>query len=269
MHTKKIVSTLGLLIAVLGLSIGVSYVAAAWSEPTGTPPANNLYVPVNATQNAQAKQSGLSVNTFAALGNGSLQQDVFFKGQVKGINPGSLNTTLRIGGVGTNGPRRVFTTINGNVTSQQTLGSSELINTTMNTLCADDTGQVVFCTTTTGSIAHLTIKYNKSSGNFVATLDQPIGQDLTIQSVTSTGYANAACVNVVATANRNTAQVITAGQTTATFAPVGSPATTGTWSSVTNQTISNFMVNGVVRNNGDSTGGGSSDVVIFDTPPCS
>lgn len=146
MHTKKIASTIGLLIAVLGLSVGISYVSAAWSDPTGGAPTNNLNVPVNATQNAQAKQSGLSVNTFAALGNGSLEQDVFLKGQLNGIEPGSTNPTLRIGGAGTAPtPQRVLTTVNGNVSSQKTIGSSELINPSYTPVCADETGQFVLC----------------------------------------------------------------------------------------------------------------------------
>lgn len=146
MHTKKIASTIGLLIAVLALSVGISYVSAAWSDPTGGAPTNNLNVPVNATQNAQAKQSGLSVDTFAALGNGSLEMDVFLKGQLNGIEPGSTNPTLRIGGSGTAPtPQRVLTTVQGNVSSQKTIGSSELINPSYTPVCADETGQFVLC----------------------------------------------------------------------------------------------------------------------------
>lgn len=142
---NKFTSTIKLVILGIILSVGLSY-AATWTGPTGVAPANNVDVPVNAGPTLQDKQGGLSVNTFAALGDAQLKQQAFFRGPVKGIDVGSTNPTLEIGGTSTTGAtKRVVTTVNGNLNSGATIGSTELKNTTLNTLCSDDRGHIVFC----------------------------------------------------------------------------------------------------------------------------
>jgi len=144
---NKTTSTIKLVILGILLSVGLSY-AATWTAPTGAAPTGNIDVPINAGPTLQEKKAGLSVNTFAALGDAQLKQQAFFRGPVKGIDVGSANPTLEIGGTTTGGTSaRVVTTVNGNLNSGVTIGSTELKNTTLNRLCSDDKGHVVFCPT--------------------------------------------------------------------------------------------------------------------------
>lgn len=59
---QKTISTIKSLILVLALTIGMSYVFAAWTGPTGTPPNNNADAPINVSEFAQYKNAGLSLN---------------------------------------------------------------------------------------------------------------------------------------------------------------------------------------------------------------
>lgn len=144
---NKFTSSIKLVVLGVILSVGLSY--AAFQSTTWTPGApltDNVDSPITAGPVLQDKQGGLSVNTFAALGNAELKQQAFFRGPVKGIDVGSANPTLEIGGTTTGGTSaRVVTTVNGNLNSGVTIGSTELKNTTLNRLCSDDKGHVVFC----------------------------------------------------------------------------------------------------------------------------
>lgn len=150
---KKFIPSLQLIILGVILSVGLSYAAIQspiWNP--GAPLVDNVDVPINAGTGLQEKKEGLSVNTFAALGDAQLMQQAFFRGPVKGIDVGSSNPTLEIGGVSTTGmPKRVVTTVNGNLDSGATIGSTELKNTTLTRLCADTSGHVVLCPSGSGS----------------------------------------------------------------------------------------------------------------------
>lgn len=166
---KKTISTLKLIALGIILSVGISY-AALWTGPTAAAPGGNVDAPITALVDAQEKLGNLSVNTFAALGNSALKQRAFFRGPVKGIDPGSSDPTLEIGG----GATRVVTTVNGNLNSGRTIGSTELINNVMNPLCADDAGHVVLCTDTSSGTSMIsgvivvtggkTVQINLTSG---------------------------------------------------------------------------------------------------------
>jgi hypothetical protein len=140
---NKFSSSLKLISAGILLSVGLSY-AATWTAPTQQPP-TGLDTPITVLSYHQEKPGGLSVNTFAALGNSQLKQQAFLRGPVKAIDPGSSDPTLEIGSVST----PVVTTANGNINSGQTIGATNLINSNLDTLCATDTGWVVRCGTTT------------------------------------------------------------------------------------------------------------------------
>ena len=126
------------------ISIGISY--AAWNTPTATPPADAIATPITAISPAQVKPAGLSVNTFAALGNASFKQRVLANGMLVSIDPTTPVQIFRIGGVNAAGTTiDVDTTISHDLISGDTLGSSYLKNTTLNPLCGDSTGTVVLC----------------------------------------------------------------------------------------------------------------------------
>jgi hypothetical protein len=147
MNTTKIFTTLKVIGIAIVLSVGLSYAAiqdTTWNP--GVPMADNVDVPINRTDRFQEKKGALSVNTFAALGDGQLMQQAFFRGTVKGIDVGSTDPTLEIGGTSTNGSsRRVVTTVYGDWNSGQTIGSTELRNTTLQRLCSEEDGRVVLC----------------------------------------------------------------------------------------------------------------------------
>jgi|GEM_PF-5089883 len=139
---KKNLLRVTLLLAVLTISIGISY--ATWTPGTA-PTSNVIPTPITAIEIDQIKPGSLSVNTFAALGSGRLKQDALFAGKLNAVGT-DPNLKFRIGG--TNSDKKtvnVDTTVSGNVISGKTLGASELRNTTLNPLCADSAGHIIFC----------------------------------------------------------------------------------------------------------------------------
>ncbi|MBI4118060.1 MAG: hypothetical protein HY455_00780 [Parcubacteria group bacterium] len=58
----------GFLLALI-LVVGISYVHAAWSEPTATPPNNNTAPPINEGAVDQVKDAGLSVDALTVFGD--------------------------------------------------------------------------------------------------------------------------------------------------------------------------------------------------------
>tara|TARA_B100000745_G_C20078269_1_gene368304 strand:+ start:221 stop:889 length:669 start_codon:yes stop_codon:yes gene_type:complete len=51
------------------LLLGYQYLGATWSEPTGSPPANNVDAPINVGSTDQVKNGGLSVDALAVFGD--------------------------------------------------------------------------------------------------------------------------------------------------------------------------------------------------------
>lgn len=148
-HHTHLFSTLRLVLLAVALSVGLSY-AAIWTSPSAGAPGSNIDAPITILSYNQDKPGNLSVNTFAANvlnGNSALKQQAFFRGPVKGIDPGSSAPTLEIGGLASDGTtiKRVVTTANGNINSGMTIGSSELMNNVLNPLCADEVGKVILC----------------------------------------------------------------------------------------------------------------------------
>ncbi len=133
------------------VSVGLSYVYAAWANPASTPPACTTSIPcdspVTALVTDQIKPSGLSVDTFIATQNAKFDQRTFFRGTIKGGAPLSPNPQLTIGGLAGTAPNDVITDVNGDVRSQGTLSSDELIAAAGSgtRLCADGVGHVVYC----------------------------------------------------------------------------------------------------------------------------
>ncbi len=143
---KQTISLIFTLILGLTLSVGLSYLHAAWSDPAGTPPAGNLYAPITTSDGAQVKEGGLSVNTFTATKHAQFDQRTFFRGSLKGGTPATTGV-LQIGGTPANADDqyRVRTNVTGDVYSLLTLGSTELISNEKNRLCGDTEGHVVLC----------------------------------------------------------------------------------------------------------------------------
>lgn len=141
---KKNIPFITTLLFTAVLSIGISY--AAWNTPSVVPPSNNIASPVTALPVSQVKNGDLSVNTFAALGNGSFKQRVLFNGTILALDPSTNTPTFRIGGINSAGATvSVNTTVSHDVVSQETIGSSKLKNTTLSPLCSDGSGNVVLC----------------------------------------------------------------------------------------------------------------------------
>ncbi|MBI4121072.1 MAG: hypothetical protein HY457_02365 [Parcubacteria group bacterium] len=62
-------TTLKAIILAVVFTVGISYIQAAWSEPTATPPNNNTPPPINEGTLNQVKQAGLSVNALTVFGD--------------------------------------------------------------------------------------------------------------------------------------------------------------------------------------------------------
>jgi hypothetical protein len=169
------------IIAVI-FAIGLSYVSAAWTNPSGTPPSANLAAPVNASVVDQVKEEGLSVGTFVANQDSHFFQRVHFRGLLNGGTPGASNATLHIGGVSTDtdtNTYRVAADIRGSVKSQGTLGATELINSSLNSLCADYAGHVILCTPPAADNV-ITGTLGGAGHSVRISLDKPSPQSVTI-----------------------------------------------------------------------------------------
>ncbi|GEM_PF-3458449 len=88
---RSILQPLKTIILALLLAFSVSYVFAAWSGPTATPPDGNTDAPVNVGTTDQIKDAGLGVNALSVFGGG------FFSGNV-GIGTISPNSKLEVAG---------------------------------------------------------------------------------------------------------------------------------------------------------------------------
>lgn len=73
---QKIITKSLILIAVLTVALGTSYLFAAWTGPTQTPPDGNTDAPVHIGTTDQVKDGGLSVNALSVFGGGYFQGSV-------------------------------------------------------------------------------------------------------------------------------------------------------------------------------------------------
>ncbi len=166
MYMKKNLQLIITLIIVLAVSVGISYAVDNWSDPTAAAPGSNVPTPITALVPAQVKPGGLSVNTFAAHGDGRLKQQALFNGELRAVDPENENPVFRIGGKNSERSTQypegklinVDTAVSRDVISEGnpdeigTLGSSTLINNNYNRLCtAKFSGQVIFCSGSGGS----------------------------------------------------------------------------------------------------------------------
>lgn len=142
-YMKKILQNIKLVVVGIAIAVGASYVYASSTatDPTVVAPGNNMAIPVHQLTGAQVKTGGLSVNTFAAFQNSSLEQDSFFDGILKGISQGGNNSTVVFG----SGSNPVDLVVNGGVNNTLKLGSDDLANTSYQSVCGDTEGHFILC----------------------------------------------------------------------------------------------------------------------------
>jgi len=66
---KTLFSQLKLILLALLIAVGVSYVSAAWSNPTATPPEGNVAAPINVSEVGQTKKGNLILESLDANNN--------------------------------------------------------------------------------------------------------------------------------------------------------------------------------------------------------
>lgn len=139
------------------LVYALNVASAAFVEPKGSAPTNNIDTPVTVLPQSQIKNGGLSVGTFLANGVSVFQQHTFFPGTIKGQDAGGTDAALQIGGTDTTTGTTlsVDATATGNVHSDKSLGSVELVTQKKSRLCGDDQGHVVFCPQLAPALANL------------------------------------------------------------------------------------------------------------------
>lgn len=136
---KNILTNLKYLAFALVLALGTS-VLADWISPIAVSPAGNRAVPLHVGP-YQVKDSGLSVNGFAAYQNSSFNQHLALKGVVRGGVPTDTTSTVMFGRA--DAPTNVI--ISGNVASKLYLQSQSVANNVNKTLCADAGGAIHTC----------------------------------------------------------------------------------------------------------------------------
>lgn len=116
---------------------------AQWTPPVAPAPSSNMPVPLHSGP-SQVKLGGLSLGTLGVFGAASLEQDVYFKGVVRGGTPADADSTVRFGDAiaGT----VANTAITGAVNAQDYIQSGSVANAENKTLCANETGTIIFCT---------------------------------------------------------------------------------------------------------------------------
>lgn len=119
---QKHISTIKSFIIVLTLTIGISYVFATWTGPTGTPPNNNASAPINVSDSDQIKDASLSLEGLSLTGDGWSQTDFCIVNE-EGVPQKCLSTLT--GGTGGGGVSAVSGFPN-------------------NLVCSDDKGTLVF-----------------------------------------------------------------------------------------------------------------------------
>lgn len=76
--------TLALCAGVFAVSLTISYAIAAWTEPGGTPPDNNVAAPVNISDATQVKSGNLDIMGTVGIGTTAPTQKLDVEGYVKG-----------------------------------------------------------------------------------------------------------------------------------------------------------------------------------------
>lgn len=150
------------------MAVGISYAYAAWgtpsgtyTDPTGAPTSNNADTPLNVGPLDQIKSGGSCIagncgglslgGSFIASQNAEFDGQVFLHGIVgadsNGVFPAS--STVQFGGLDSKGyMHSTNITMSGGLAAA-TLKSAALVNSAgTSALCADASGNVVFCTIT-------------------------------------------------------------------------------------------------------------------------
>lgn len=147
---KNILQNLKFIAFGLVLAAGISAVAAGtWNVPTAAAPAGNIAAPIHAgpTQGkttgtcTQANCGGLSVNSFAVQQNAQFDQQVFFKGMIRGGDPSQADSQVKFG----DGAHAVSGTIAGNASAVGALQSGGVANGKSGALCAGKDGTIIVC----------------------------------------------------------------------------------------------------------------------------
>ncbi len=162
---KTIINNLKYIAVGMVVAISISYAYAAWgtpagtyTDPTGTPPANNIDMPLNVGATDQVKSigscvagncGGLSLNgAFLASENAQFNQQVFFNGVLGGgTAPLASASAVRFGGTDSAGYTQGASIVtSGGVNATVSMQGSTLANADgTKTLCADSGGHIVFC----------------------------------------------------------------------------------------------------------------------------
>jgi len=86
---KNIKESIKVAAVALVITLGVTYVYAAWVGPTAAPPGNNTDAPINTGTTDQIKNGGLGLGSLAVFGNSA------FSGYMKvGSTTATCNTSL-------------------------------------------------------------------------------------------------------------------------------------------------------------------------------
>lgn len=146
---KNLLTNLKYIIFGLVLAFGITAFAGTWANPTTAAPGNNAAVPIH-TGPTQIKSStsctagncgGLSVGTFSVAKNAEFDQDVYFKGIIRGGTPADTNSTVKFG----DDSHVVSAAINGNASVVGALKSSGVANSGNAALCGGVDGAIKVC----------------------------------------------------------------------------------------------------------------------------
>ncbi len=136
---KTILTNLKYLAFALVLAFATAALAQ-WSTPGAAAPSANIAAPVHVGP-YQTKDSGLSVNGFAAWQNSAFNQHLTLEGIVRGGVPSDTTSTVVFGAAST--PTNIL--VSGNVATNSYMQSQSVANTSSKTLCADAMGIIFTC----------------------------------------------------------------------------------------------------------------------------
>lgn len=149
MNAKTFFSNLKFVVVGIIIAIGLSYASAAsYTEPTGTPPANNTDTPLNIGTTSQVKVSGdctsnncggLSVGAFSAMQNAEFDGQTFFNGVWNAITQVSGGTKISLGNT---------VAIHGGLDVTKTMQSDKIKSSSGAGICANTNGVLILCSAT-------------------------------------------------------------------------------------------------------------------------
>ncbi len=148
----EIFHTIRLLVLGLVVAIGLSYAAAfasEWVPAPATPPAENTQRPINTLGASQVKDGGLSVYAFLANLSAQFDSQLYLQGTVRGFGGKFGGETVRFGGTNASGVHIVSLALTGNLDVKNNARSALLANTEYKKVCADESGTLFLCDTTT------------------------------------------------------------------------------------------------------------------------